>query len=96
MVSDTGTYNPQIPSIHSTLHLFLKNLMLSNKSTQEIASSLVDDVIKYIEEDSRYVDFMQEVIPDAIQSYLGSVDEDLKFDLSLCIMDRICFRESNF
>lgn len=96
MVSDTGTYNPQIPSIHSTLHLFLKNLMLSNKSTQEIASALVDDVIKYIEEDSRYVDFMQEVIPDAIQSYLGSVDEDLKFDLSLCIMDRICFRESNF
>ena len=70
--------------------------MLSNKSTQEIASALVDDVIKYIEEDSRYVDFMQEVIPDAIQSYLGSVDEDLKFDLSLCIMDRICFRESNF
>ena len=96
MVSDTGTYNPQIPSIHSTLHLFLKNLMLSNKSTQEIASALVDDVIKYIEEDSRYVDFMQEVIPDAIQSYLGSVDEDLKFDLSLCIMDRICFRKSNF
>ena len=70
--------------------------MLSNKSTQEIASALVDDVIKYIEEDSRYVDFMQEVIPDAIQSYLGSVDEDLKFDLSLCIMDRICFRGSNF
>lgn len=70
--------------------------MLSTKSTQEIASALVDDVIKYIEEDSRYVDFMQEVIPDAIQSYLGNVDEDLKFELSLCIMDRICFRQSNF
>ena len=96
MVSDIDTYNPQIPSIHSTLHLFLKNLMLSTKSTQEIASALVDDVIKYIEEDSRYVDFMQEVIPDAIQSYLGSVDEDLKFELSLCIMDRICFGQSNF
>jgi len=70
--------------------------MLSNKSTQEIALSLVDDVIKYIEEDSRYVDFMQEVIPDAVQSYLGDVDEDLKFELSLCIMDRICFGQSNF
>ena len=70
-------------------------MSLSNKSTQEIASALVDDVIKYIEEDSRYVDFMQEVIPDAIQSYLGSVDEDLKFELSLCIMDKIGFWKSN-
>ena len=71
-------------------------MTLSNKSIQEIALALVPDVIKYIEEDSRYVDFMQEVIPDAIQSYLGNVDEELKFELSLCIMDRICFRKSNF
>lgn len=70
-------------------------MSLSTKSIQEIASALVLDVVKYIEEDSRYVDFMQEVIPDAIQSYLGNVDEDLKFELSLCIMDRICFRKSN-
>lgn len=70
-------------------------MTLSTKSIQEIASALVDDVIKYIEEDSRYVDFMQEVIPDAIQSYLGNVDEDLKFELSLCIMDKIWFRKSN-
>ena len=70
-------------------------MSLSTKSMQEIASALVLDVFKYIEEDSRYVDFMQEVIPDAIQFYLGNVDEDLKFELSLCIMDRICFRKSN-
>ena len=70
-------------------------MTLATKSIQEIASALVSDVVKYIEEDSRYVDFMQEVIPDAIQSYLGNVDEDLKFELSLCVMDRICFRKSN-
>jgi hypothetical protein len=70
-------------------------MTLSTKSIQEIASALVPDVVKYIEEDSRYVDFMQEVIPDAIQSFLGNVDADLKFELSLCIMDRICFRKSN-
>jgi hypothetical protein len=70
-------------------------MTLSTKSIQEIASTLVPDVVKYIEEDSRYVDFMQEVIPDAIQSFLGNVDADLKFELSLCIMDRICFRKSN-
>jgi hypothetical protein len=70
-------------------------MTLTTKSIQEIASALVPDVIKYIEEDSRYVDFMQEVVPDAIQFYLGSVDEDLKFELSLCIMDKILFRKSN-
>ena len=70
-------------------------MTLTTKSIQEIASALVPDVIKYIEEDSRYVDFMQEVIPDAIQSHLGDVDEDLKFELSLCIMDKICFSKSN-
>jgi hypothetical protein len=70
-------------------------MSLSTKSIQDIASALVPDVVKYIEEDSRYVDFMQEVIPDAIQSFLGNVDADLKFELSLCIMDRICFRKSN-
>ncbi len=70
-------------------------MALSTKSIQEIASALVPDVIKYIEQDSRYVDFMQEVIPDAIQSYLGNVDEDLKFELSLCIMDKIWLNESS-
>ena len=71
-------------------------MSLSTKSIQDIASALVPDVVKYIEEDSRYVDFMQEVIPDAIQSYLGNVDEDLKFELSMCIMDKISFYKSNF
>ena len=70
-------------------------MTLTTKSIQEIASALVPDVIKYIEEDSRYVDFMQEVIPDAIQFHLGDVDEDLKFELSLCIMDKILLRKSN-
>jgi len=71
-------------------------MSLSTKSIQDIASALVPDVIKYIDEDSRYVDFMQEVIPDAIQSYLGNVDEDLKFELSMCIMDKISFYKSDF
>ena len=71
-------------------------MALSTKSIQDIASALVPDVIKYIDEDSRYVDFMQEVIPDAIQSYLGNVDEDLKFELSMCIMDKISFYKSDF
>jgi hypothetical protein len=67
---------------------------LSSKSFQNISSALVPDVIKYIEQDERYVDFMHEVIPDAIQFYLGNIQEELKFELSLAIMDKICFHNA--
>jgi hypothetical protein len=70
-------------------------MALSDKSFDQIVSALVPDVITYIEEDSRYVDFMQKVIPDAIQSYLGNIDEGLKSDLSICIMDKIWLNKSS-
>lgn len=67
---------------------------LSNKSFQEISSALTPDVVKYIEEDERYVTFMQEVIPDAIQELLGDVEDNLKCELSWSIMDKITFTKS--
>jgi hypothetical protein len=69
-------------------------MALSDKSFQNIASALTPDVIKYIEQDSRYVDFMQEVIPDALKELMGDIDSDLKFQLSWAIMDRIFFNRS--
>jgi hypothetical protein len=71
-------------------------MALSNKSFQEIAKALTPDVVKFIEKDERYVVFMQDVIPDAIHSFLGNIDENLKTELSCAIMDRLCFRVSNF
>jgi hypothetical protein len=35
---------------------------------------------------------MHEIIPDAIEGKIGGIDEDLKFELSLCIMDKISFK----
>lgn len=69
-------------------------MKLSPKSFKNIASALVPDVIRYIEEDSRYVDFMQEVIPDAIVNLMGELDQDLKFELYLAIMDKILLHKS--
>jgi hypothetical protein len=66
-------------------------MTLSDKSFQNIASALVPDVITYIEQDERYVTFMTEVITDALGSFLGNMDEDLKCELSVAIMDKICF-----
>jgi hypothetical protein len=64
-------------------------MALSEQTISNLASALVPEVIDYIYEDQRWCDFMHEVIPDALQNKLGEIDEDLKFELALCIMDRI-------
>ena len=68
-------------------------MALSSKTISDLASALVPEVIDYIYQDERWCEFMQEVIPDALQDKLGEVDEDLKFDLAMCIMDRICLKQ---
>jgi len=65
---------------------------LSNKTIQNLSSALLPEVVDYIMEDERWVDFLHEIIPDAVQDKLGDVDEDLKYELSLCIMDKISFK----
>lgn len=64
-------------------------MALSEKTISNLASALIPEVIDYIYEDQRWCEFMHEVIPDALQDKLGEIDEDLKFELALCIMDRI-------
>jgi hypothetical protein len=68
-------------------------MALSNQTTSNLASALVPEVIDYIYEDERWCEFMQEVVPDALKDKLGEIDEDLKFDLAMCIMDRICLKQ---
>ena len=66
-----------------------KTMPLSDKAFQNLSAALTPEVIDYIEQDSRYVDFMQEIIPDALNAKMGQIDDELKFELSLAIMDRI-------
>jgi hypothetical protein len=67
-------------------------MALSNQTVSKLSEALIPEVIDYIYSDERWVDFMHELIPDAIQSKLGAVDEDLRFELALCIMDHIGLR----
>jgi hypothetical protein len=69
-----------------------KTMPLSANAFQNLSDALTPEVIEYIEQDSRYVDFMQEIIPDALNAKLGQIDDDLKFELSLAIMNRIMLR----
>jgi hypothetical protein len=68
-------------------------MSLSNQTIINLASALVPEVIDYIYEDQRWCEFMHEVIPDALQDKLGEIDEDLKFELAMCIMDRISLKK---
>lgn len=68
-------------------------MALSNQTISNLASALVPEVIDYIYEDERWCEFLHEIVPDALKDKLGEVDENLQFDLAMCIMDRITLKK---
>ena len=68
-------------------------MALSSQTINNLASALVPEVIDYIYQDQRWCEFMHELVPDALKEKLGEVDEDLQFDLAMCIMDRITLKQ---
>lgn len=68
-------------------------MALSNQTISNLASALVPEVIDYIYEDERWCEFMHEIVPDALKDKLGEIDENLQFDLAMCIMDRITLKK---
>ena len=68
-------------------------MTLSNKTINNLASAMLDEVIRYIHEDERYANFMMELIPDAIHEKFGTMNEDLLHELAFSIMDRMCFKK---
>ena len=91
-----GVYDIEYENPFNIQHIQLKEQMtnLSNQTFQKLADTLTSEVIEYIEQDSRYVDFMYEVIPDALSHMMGQLDDDLKCELSTAIMDRIVMNSS--
>jgi hypothetical protein len=69
-------------------------MSLSSSTIQNLSTALTPEVIDYIFQDERWVDFMHEIIPDAIENKIGGIDEDLKFELSLVIMDKIIMKSA--
>lgn len=64
-------------------------MALSNRTIQSLSDALAPEVVNYIYQDERWVNFLQEIIPDAIISTLGQVNDDVLFDLSMCVMDSL-------
>jgi len=69
-------------------------MALSEQTISNLASALVPEVIDYIYEDERWCEFLHEIIPDAVTSKIGGLDEELLFELSMVIMDRIVMKPS--
>lgn len=67
-------------------------MALSNQTISKLADALKPEVIDYIYEDVRWTTFLHEIVPDAIQTKLGPVDDEVLFDLSMCVMDRIVLK----
>lgn len=64
-------------------------MTLSNSTIRGLADALTEDVVRYIFASESYAEFMQEMIPTAIENKLGKIDEDVKYDLAMCVMDNI-------
>jgi hypothetical protein len=64
-------------------------MRLSNETYRNLAKALQDEVADYIRQDDRYIEFMMELVSDAIQSKLGTVHDEILMDLSLLIIDRL-------
>lgn len=69
-------------------------MALSAQTVSNLADALVPEVINYIYEDERWCQFLHEVVPDALHDKLGEIDDDLQFDLAMCIIDRITLKQS--
>jgi len=64
-------------------------MTLSRQTISKIADALKPEIINYIYGHEKYAEFMQEMITYAIDVKMGEMDDELLFDLSMLIFDRI-------
>ena len=62
---------------------------LSNITVSKLADALKKEVIDKIYESPEYTELMQDLIPNAIHSLMGEMDEDLAFEIGMLLFDRI-------
>ena len=65
---------------------------LSEITLQRLADKLVDDIIEYIQEDCRYVEFFKSIVGDAIRRKLGELDDETVDELGRYIFDRVALK----
>ena len=63
--------------------------MLSNKTVIKMAEALAPEVMDNIYCSEQWVTMLHDVIPDIITAKMGKLDDELLYELSHCVMDKI-------
>jgi hypothetical protein len=64
-------------------------MSLSTKTLNLLANSLAPTVAEKIMQSEEFIEFLHTMIPPLIESELGEVEDDLHFDLSLMVMEKM-------
>jgi formamidopyrimidine-DNA glycosylase len=67
-------------------------MALSNKTIQNLAIALTPEVINYIYADESWIDYMMEVVPEAVAAQLKTEDYELVNELSTAVLENIVMR----
>ena len=67
-------------------------MALSQNTIIKLSEALSKDVADYIMDQPEFFDLMVQLIPDAIQSKLGNVDDMVAAELSMCISERLILK----
>lgn len=70
-------------------------MTLSVSTVRKLADTLTPEVVEDVLSDPRVIELLQEVVPTSIKNHMGEVEDDLLFELSLCIMDSIYLKTTN-
>jgi hypothetical protein len=63
--------------------------MLSTKSLTLLADKIAPMVADFVQNDQRFLDLMHDVVLDGVADALDETDEDLLFEVSLMIFERL-------
>lgn len=66
--------------------------MLSTKAINILASSIVEGVVDDLYASDEFINMLHESIPGLVTARLGECSEDLLFELSLSVMDKIILK----
>lgn len=64
-------------------------MALSAQCVSKMADALKKEIIEHIYMSEEYNTVMHDLVSEALYSKLGMVDEDLRFELGMCIIDRL-------
>lgn len=63
--------------------------MLSDKAYELLAKSLAPKVANAIQCSDKYIEVMLDLVPDLVTTELGEMDDEIFYELCMCVVDRI-------